>query len=113
MLFTYVWVETDERLSRTTKERTVHSYGQTMHKYGSYFAKGRLHLDFANSFIVREGGLAGLFELAQHSRQSAQIISRLSPGSVISAIQMRVCNGTMEYWFPWKKNRPEDTKNST
>lgn len=100
---------TDERLSRTTKERTVHSYGQTMHKYGSYFAKGRLHLDFANSFIVREGGLAGLFELAQHSRQSAQIISRLSPGSVISAIQMRVAmdDGVL---VPWKKNRPEDTK---
>ena len=54
------------------------------------FFNGRLHIDLKNSFIVSEGGLAGLFELAQHSRQSAQIISRLSPGSVISAIQMRV-----------------------
>ena len=99
----------DEGLCRSTKERTVHSYGQTLHKHGAYFTKGRLHLDFANSFIVREGGLAGLFELAQHSRQSAQIISRLSPGSVISAIQMRVAmdDGVL---VPWKKNRPEDTK---
>ena len=69
------------------------------------FLKGRLHLDIKNSFIVNEGGLAGLFELAQHSRQSAQIISRLSPGSVISAIQMRVAmdDGLL---VPWKKNRP-------
>ena len=56
----------------------------------SFFLEGRLHLDLRNSFIVKEGGLAGLFELAQQSCQSAQIISRLSPGSVISAIQMRV-----------------------
>lgn len=99
----------DEELCRSTDERTVHSYGQTLHKYGAYFTKGRLHLDFSNSFIVREGGLAGLFELAQHSCQSAQIISRLSPGSVISAIQMRVAmdDGVL---VPWKKNRPEDTK---
>lgn len=99
----------DEALCRSTDERTVHSYGQTLHKYGAYFTKGRLHLDFSNSFIVREGGLAGLFELAQHSCQSAQIISRLSPGSVISAIQMRVAmdDGVL---VPWKKNRPEDTK---
>ena len=96
-------------LSRSTSSRTVHSYGQTLHKHGAYFLEGRLHLDTANSFILSEGGVAGLFELAQQSCQSAQIISRLSPGSVISAIQMRVAmdDGVL---VPWKKNRPEDTK---
>jgi len=102
---------TTEHLNRSTGQRTVHSYGQTRHRHGAFFLKGRLHLDVKNSFIVNEGGLAGLFELAQHSRQSAQVISRLSPGSVISAIQMRVAmdDGVL---VPWKKNRPEDTKSA-
>ncbi len=98
-------------LHQSTSQRTIHSYGQTRHRHGAFFLQGRLHLDVKNSFIVNEGGLAGLFELAQHSRQSAQIISRLSPGSVISAIQMRVAmdDGVL---VPWKKNRPEDTKSA-
>ena len=102
---------TSDVLAQTTHQRTIRSYGQTRHRLGSFFLKGRLHLDIKNSFIVNEGGLAGLFELAQHSRQSAQIISRLSPGSVISAIQMRVAmdDGVL---VPWKKNRPEDTKSA-
>lgn len=102
---------TQQRLAQSTGERTVHSYGQTLHKHGSFFFEGRLHIDLNNSFIVREGGLAGLFELAQHSYQSAQTISRLSPGSVISAIQMRVAmdDGVL---VPWKKNRSEDTKSA-
>ena len=102
---------TTEPLEQSTHQRTIHSYGQTRHRHGSFFLNGRLHLDTKNSFIVNEGGLAGLFELAQHSRQSAQVISRLSPGSVISAIQMRVAmdDGVL---VPWKKNRPEDTKSA-
>lgn len=102
---------TSEPLRQSTGQRTIHSYGQTRHRHGAFFLKGRLHLDVKNSFIVNEGGLAGLFELAQHSRQSAQVISRLSPGSVISAIQMRVAmdDGVL---VPWKKNRPEDTKSA-
>ena len=98
-------------LTQSTKARTVHSYGQVLHRHGAFFFEGRLHLDLRNSFIVKEGGVAGLFELAQHSSQSAQVISRLSPGSVISAIQMRVAmdDGVL---VPWKKNRPEDTKSA-
>jgi DNA polymerase I len=98
-------------LSQSTKAQTVRSYGHTRHRDGAFFLEGRLHLDLRNSFIVKEGGVAGLFELAQQSCQSAQVISRLSPGSVISAIQMRVAmdDGVL---VPWKKNRPEDTKSA-
>ena len=58
---------TAESLQQSTHQRTIHSYGQTRHRHGSFFLNGRLHLDLKNSFIVNEGGLAGLFELAQHS----------------------------------------------
>ena len=93
---------TNGRFTPTGKHATV---------WSAFFLNGRLHIDLKNSFIVSEGGLSGLFELAQHSRQSAQIVSRLSPGSVISAIQMRVAmdDGVL---VPWKKNRPEDTKSA-
>ena len=92
-----------------TMSRVVHSYGQVIRKDSYFPLSGRLHIDLKASFIVREGGILGLFELSRHSRQSPQDISRLSPGSVISAIQMRLA---MEdnVLVPWKKNRPEDTK---
>ena len=68
--------------------RIVHSYGQVNARIvTSQFMEGCI--DMRASFIVREGGIA-TFELARHSRQSPQDISRLSPGSVISAIQMRI-----------------------
>ena len=97
------------KLKPRTMSRIVHSYGQVIRKDSYFPIHGRLHIDMRASFIVREGGIRGLFELARHSRQSPQDISRLSPGSVISAIQMRIA---MEdnVLVPWKKNRPEDTK---
>ena len=99
----------DAQLNPRTMSRIVHSYGQVIRKDSYFPIHGRLHIDIRASFIVREGGLRGLFELARHSRQSPQDISRLSPGSVISAIQMRIAmeDGVL---VPWKKNRPEDTK---
>ena len=106
----------DLNLSRSESElkprsmsRVVHSYGQVIRKDAYFPLNGRLHIDLDASFIVREGGILGLFELSRHSRQSPQDISRLSPGSVISAIQMRIAmeDGVL---VPWKKNRAEDTK---
>ena len=100
-------IKTD--LSPRTMSRIVHSYGQVIRKDSYFPLYGRLHIDLNASFIVREGGILGLFELSRHSRQSPQDISRLSPGSVISAIQMRVAMED-QVLVPWKKNRAEDTK---
>ena len=99
----------ESELKPRTMSRVVHSYGQVIRKDAYFPLNGRLHLDLDASFIVREGGILGLFELSRHSRQSPQDISRLSPGSVISAIQMRIAmeDGVL---VPWKKNRAEDTK---
>ena len=99
----------DSKLEPRTMSRVVHSYGQVIRKDAYFPLSGRLHIDLNASFIVREGGILGLFELSRHSRQSPQDISRLSPGSVISAIQMRIAmeDGVL---VPWKKNRAEDTK---
>jgi DNA polymerase I len=99
----------DSPLVALSQARTVWSYGQALRKNAYHPLRGRIHLDISSSFIVREGGISGLIELARLSNQSAQDISRLSPGSVISAIQIRTAmdDGVL---VPWKKNRPEDTK---
>ena len=106
---TFTLSRTGAKLQPRTMSRIVHSYGQVIRKDSYFPIHGRLHIDLQASFIVREGGIHGLFELSCHSRQSPQDISRLSPGSVISAIQMRTAmeDGVL---VPWKKNRPEDTK---
>ena len=53
----FVLGRTPEHLQQSTGQRTVHSYGQTRHRHGAFFLKGRLHLDVKNSFIVNEGVL--------------------------------------------------------
>ena len=107
--FSFTLSRTERQLLPRTMSRVVHSYGQVIRKDAYFPLNGRLHIDLNASFIVREGGILGLFELSRHSRQSPQDISRLSPGSVISAIQMRIAMED-EVLVPWKKNRAEDTK---
>lgn len=96
-------------LTPRSSARTAWSYGHLLRKESYHALQGRIHIDMAGSFIVREGGLAGLLELSRMSGLSGQDISRLSPGSAISAMQMRQAmeDGVL---VPWKKNRPEDVK---
>lgn len=92
-----------------SRARTAWSYGKMLRKEAYHALEGRLHIDMSGSFIVREGGIEGLLELARLAGLSAQDLSRLSPGSAISAMQMRQAmeDGVL---VPWKKNRPEDVK---
>lgn len=91
--------------------RTVHSYGQVLRSNPQFSFEGRIHIDFTSSFMFKEGGLSGLYELAAISATRICDAARKSPGSVISAIQNRVAmeDGVL---VPWKKTRPEDTKSA-
>ena len=91
--------------------RTVHSYGQVLRSDPQFTFEGRIHIDFSSSFMFKEGGLSGLYELAAVSATRISDAARKSPGSVISAIQNRVAmeDGVL---VPWKKTRPEDTKSA-
>lgn len=91
--------------------RTVHSYGQVLRSDPQFSFEGRIHIDFSSSFMFKEGGLSGLYELAAVSATRMSDAARKSPGSVISAIQNRVAmeDGVL---VPWKKTRPEDTKSA-
>ena len=91
------------------KAVTTWSYGRLLRSDAYHALEGRLHIDMGDSFIGKEGGVEGLCELSRMSGIPPQDLSRLSPGSAISAIQIRQSmeDGVL---VPWKKNRPEDMK---
>ena len=91
--------------------RTVHSYGQVLRSDPQFAFEGRIHIDLTSSFMFKEGGLSGLYELAIVSATRISDAARKSPGSVISAIQNRVAMED-DVLVPWKKTRPEDTKSA-
>ena len=82
--------------------RILSSYGQVLRSDPQFPIEGRIHIDLSSSFMFREGGLDGLYELASVSATRMSDAARKSPGSVISAIQYRVAmeDGVL---VPWKK----------
>ncbi len=94
-----------------SQERVTWSYGRLLRKEAYHSLEGRLHIDMGRSFIGKEGGIEGLMELSRASGLPAADLSRLSPGSAISAMQIRqsIEDGVL---VPWKKNRPEDMKDA-
>ena len=91
------------------KSITNSSYGRLLKSEAYHALQGRLHIDLGHSFIGKEGGIEGLIEISRISGIPVQDLSRLSPGSAISAIQINqsMNDGVL---VPWKKNRAEDIK---
>ena len=88
-------------LAARGEARTVHSYGRNLRREAHHPLTRRLHIDGSASFIVKEGGISGLF-YSRTVGQSPQEIARLSPGSVISAIQCKTRDGG---WHPHPRRR--------
>ena len=89
--------------------KSYFSYGRIMYKPPQYLLKGRMHIDKRSSFHYKEGGLEGLIELARMSRIPVQRLSRLSPGTAISSMQLYEAykRGIL---IPWRKQTPEKFK---
>jgi len=92
-----------------TEGRTYLSYGNIIYKPPSYPLFGRWHIDRENSFAHHETGMEGLLELARLSRVPVQRMSRRSPGTAMTSIQMdhAINDGIL---VPWRKNEPERPK---
>lgn len=71
-----------------TREISYWSYGQVVHRAGSFELAGRWHLDAYNSFIMDESDLSGLLELARITRIPVQRQARESIGTGLSSIQL-------------------------
>jgi DNA polymerase elongation subunit (family B) len=91
------------------KGKSYFSYGNILYKPPAHTLKGRLHIDSKSSFMYGEGGLSGLIDLSRLCCIPVQDLSRLSPGSAISAMQVN-CAISDGYVVLWKKNVPEDFK---
>ncbi len=104
-----------EELFQSTKMhrqgKSYFTYGQIRYKPPFYAFKGRIHLDKLSSFIYLESGLYGLIELSRLSGVPLQTMSRLSPGTAISSMQMTQAlrDGVL---IRWKKNIPEGFKDA-
>jgi DNA polymerase elongation subunit (family B) len=85
--------------------KSYFSYGRILYKPGKCLLSGRLHLD-TSSFVFREGGLSGLIDLARITGIPVQELSRLSPGSAVTALQVNQAlrDGVL---VPWKRNLAE------
>ena len=85
--------------------RSYFSYGRIIYKPKGYMLSGRLHLD-RSIFVFREGGLLGLIDLSRITGIPMQELSRLSPGSAVTALQVNQAlrDGVL---VPWKRNLAE------
>jgi DNA polymerase elongation subunit (family B) len=85
--------------------KSYFSYGRILYKPRGYLLAGRLHLD-RSIFLFREGGLLGLIDLSRITGIPMQELSRLSPGSAVTALQVNQAlkDGVL---VPWKRNLAE------
>jgi DNA polymerase elongation subunit (family B) len=97
----------DQRTDR--KGKSFFTYGQIKYKPPAYKLLGRIHIDRTSSFMYAESGLNGLTDLSRISGVPVQELSRLSPGSAISAMEVNQAlrDGCV---IMWKKNLPEQFK---
>ncbi len=97
----------DQRPDRRGK--SYFTYGQIKYKPPAYKLRGRVHIDRSSSFMFMESGLNGLTDLSRISGVPVQELSRLSPGSAISAMEANQAlrDGCV---IMWKKNLPEEFK---
>ncbi len=98
-----------ERGERRSKGKSYFTYGRIVYKAPAHKPRGRVHIDAANSFIFSESGLHGLIDLSRLSSIPLQDLSRLSPGSAISAMQVNAAVRS-GHLVLWKKNIPEGFK---
>jgi DNA polymerase elongation subunit (family B) len=91
------------------KRGSYFSYGRILYRPDFWLLKGRFHLDMTNAFLYAEGGIEGCIDLTRMSCIAFQTLARVSPGTVINAMEVHwaLRNG---YPIPFRKNIPESPK---
>ncbi|MGD0057574.1 MAG: DNA polymerase domain-containing protein, partial [Methanomassiliicoccales archaeon] len=94
---------------RFSKGKSYFTYGRILYKPPAHKLRGRIHVDTSSSFMFAESGIYGLIDLSRLCGIPVQDLSRLSPGSAISAMQVNEALRT-GHLVLWKKNLPERFK---
>ncbi|MDD1770957.1 MAG: hypothetical protein LUO79_07720 [Methanomassiliicoccales archaeon] len=98
-----------EKGFRKGKGKSYFTYGRILYKAPAHKLRGRIHIDSGGSFMYYESGLYGLIDLSRLCLIPVQDLSRLSPGSAISAMQVTQAMRD-GHLVLWKKNLPEAFK---
>jgi DNA polymerase-2 len=90
-------------------ERTYYAYGQVIYRGPKVMLFGRWHIDAANTVMFDDYDLDGVLEMARVTSLSAQTAARVSPGTGISAMQIRTAleRGTLVPWHKQQAERPK------
>ena len=64
------------------------SYGKVNHKEGALIPEGRVLIDTAKSFVYQESGLKGVLMASRLSGLSPNLVSRFTPGTLISGYEV-------------------------
>jgi DNA polymerase I len=72
---------------RTMDSHSYWSYGRVEHKEAALIPDGRILIDTEQSFVYREGGLAGVLMASRLSGLSPSLASRFTPGTLISSYE--------------------------
>lgn len=68
--------------------RSFYTYGRTVYQGGARYLFGRWHLDLKNSFLLKETGFDGLFEIARVAKLPVQRAARSTIGTSLSSMQL-------------------------
>jgi DNA polymerase-2 len=91
--------------------RSFFSYGKMVYRASSVSFPGRPHIDVMNSFFYGEVGLDGIIQLARISKIPLERLSRTSPGTVISAMEVEHA-WKRDIAVPYKKRQTEFFKSA-
>jgi DNA polymerase-2 len=91
------------------KGRSYFSYGRTYYQAPAHLFFGRWHIDRRNSFIYGESGMEGVIELSRLAKIPVQRMSRTSPGTAITSMQLERAFQE-DILIPWRKGEPERFK---
>jgi len=91
------------------KGTSYFSYGKILFKPSAMKLRGRVHLDKSSSFVHRESGLEGFYEVSRVCRLPLHTASRASIGKALSSLQFY--HATKEgILIPWKPVLAESFK---
>ncbi|HEV2389703.1 MAG TPA: DNA polymerase domain-containing protein, partial [Nitrososphaerales archaeon] len=91
------------------KGTSYFSYGKILFKPSAMKLRGRVHLDTSSSFVHRESGLEGFYEVSRICRLPLHTASRASIGKALSSLQFyHATKGGI--LIPWKPVLAESFK---
>ncbi len=76
------------RKFRRLDSRSYWSYGRVEHRKGARLPDGRILIDTEQSFVYREGGLAGVILASRLTGLSPNLAARFTPGTLISGYEV-------------------------